>query len=141
MGAGVGVAVPGTKVRPVYNHEFPVFTGIVRSIKYKPGWDFDVVVPDEELDRVFPGYLPMLRILATVPHRDNPATSVVVEARAPIPFAYEDMDLGVIYRWIREVAVGLELHEVDEWFLVDGVRVFDPHAVRHVEGAVPDGLK
>jgi hypothetical protein len=39
----------------------------------------------------------------------------------------ERADFDGFVRWVRKNLIDLEIHELDEWLKVDGVRRFDPH--------------
>jgi hypothetical protein len=53
---------------------------------------------------------------------------IVVTHRFPLPLRSVVGDRRELLNWLRHTLGRVELHERDEWLLVDGRRIFDPHA-------------
>jgi hypothetical protein len=53
---------------------------------------------------------------------------IVVSHRFPLPLRSVVGDRRELLNWLRHTLGRVELHERDEWLLVDGRRIFDPHA-------------
>lgn len=86
-------------------------------ISYKPGYRFAL------FDHPHEGT--WLRIVATVPNSTNGGT-IDLGIDVPIP-PMETIDQ--FHRWLHWRLTRHEIHEVCEWFKVDGVAPYDPHEV------------
>jgi hypothetical protein len=53
---------------------------------------------------------------------------IMVTHRFPLPARSVVGDRRAFVGWLRHTLGRVELHERDEWLLVDGRRLFDPHA-------------
>jgi hypothetical protein len=53
---------------------------------------------------------------------------ITVTHRFPLPLRSVVGDRRAFLNWLRHTLGRVELHERDEWLLVDGRRIFDPHA-------------
>lgn len=106
---------------------------IIDSVTYKPGWSISMVASNTREDGARSFESPyMLNIQARVhdsrqadPH-DPQRASVGIAWSEEIPYAVLHTSDEVLSH-IRHVIDGLERHERDEWFAVDGVLVKDPH--------------
>jgi hypothetical protein len=90
---------------------------LVRRFQYLPGWSFEVHGDPEGV---------RLDITFAVPDADGPGTSQTQCVRTLVPPFRAD---GDFYNWLRWRLERIALHEVREFFQVDGVKVFDPHAL------------
>jgi hypothetical protein len=84
----------------------------------------------------------------TVERDDDPTTGTVTGTYMQEVTALERDDIEPVF---HRLAVSLYLHELDEWYKVDGVRMRDPHhdkltqlhneiLARSVQGAPQEGL-
>ena len=119
--------------------------GLLRRFRYKPGWVFEmtrneagptlrmqVMVPDSRHPNRPPSYREMT-IVAGEPFRIERDDLIPVSAEFTMPIAlWASRDEDVFWKWLRERVLYVESHEADEWFRVDNVLPFDPHAPRHV---------
>lgn len=115
-------------------------TAIVRSIDYKPNWVLDVVPypeptifePDRQPD-VIALHMAFYTNNADKPNDPDP---VKIGRSRPFPpivtraFMQSPEFDSFIEGWVKQQIRDLEMHEVDEWFRVNGERwpVGDPHA-------------
>jgi len=102
-------------------------TGFLTRFTYKPRWHF----------RVFPashGLFSANALQITMHTQDVnwPHGLVPVVGTVAIPEALPVMTDDQVMEWLREQIRRVELHEVDEWFKVDGKAPFDPHAKGNV---------
>lgn len=88
------------------------------AITYKPGWTFDV--------EVGPKHTLLVVRAATADSRGGEA--LVVTHRFTLPGRSIVGDQRSFVGWIRHVLGKVELHERDEWLLVERGRIFDPHS-------------
>jgi hypothetical protein len=98
----------------------------LKSVKYKLGWTFRVVYTAT-------GWLASEQVVAIaitmqVPHRDTGEIIPVVLHRAVPHHILESFDSHGFFRWLRHCIHELETHEADEFLIIDGKRMFDPHA-------------
>jgi len=89
----------------------------LRRFSYKPGW---TITLGEENGR------PAIVVVARVPDVHDPQRSTIVrggEIQPPHDLTDEELTALVL------AAINVvERHEADEWFMVDGEPVNDPHA-------------
>ena len=87
---------------------------------YKPNFKFKAYRKHIEYDLI------VLDIEMTVPHRDTLDPTKVITQRA---LGFRDVPKNELEfaQWMREIIRHLEMHEVDEWVKMDGLRIFDPH--------------
>lgn len=96
-----------------------ILKGILKNFTYKPGWKFRL--------EDFGSFL-VLCIDAEVPCTDEPGRMINIRFRENFdPLVHRAMDERAWMRWLRERILDVEKHEIDEFFKVDGVKVFDPH--------------
>ena len=127
------------------------FVDLVAKVRYKPGWklETDVSKPWAGRDSV------MLLLTARVEdayrdyghvggpvslrylrHERRMVDEIEVQMRREISFLdVESMDAGKVVSFLRDFLRSAEEHESDEWFVVDGVRPYDPHRERPVTTA------
>lgn len=96
--------------------------GLLNSITYKPGvslgWKFVHDDPTSSREVL------VLTLDAAVLNADKPGETTTLHAQRMIPFKITPDELiGEVYMMLRE----FELHELGEWFKVDGVKIYDPH--------------
>lgn len=65
-----------------------------------------------------------LRIKMMVPNSDDPKNIISVISTHLI---YEDIPCNYIPRYILDLIKKLEIHEAEEWFKIDGKKIFNPH--------------
>jgi hypothetical protein len=101
-----------------------------RVFTYKPGWSFKVERRYRPEGWEPKGYEEIsVAIYAEFPDVHHPERMVPVGKHYIFPesalhtYAPELIMMKIIHNWIRD----LEFHEIDEWFRVDGVAVYDPH--------------
>lgn len=86
---------------------------ILRKFTYKPDWSF--TIRDG-----------MLIIKTFAPDTDDMKSIVPVSTVASIPrFVRAEFPWD---RWLLDQIMSVEDHEAREFFKIDGVKVFDPHA-------------
>src|SRR4051794_21376209 len=88
------------------------------SVSYKPGWTM--------VTEVGPKHTTLVVRAATEDSRG--AEPLVVTHRFTLPARSVVGDRRSFIAWLRHVLGKVELHERDEWLLVDRGRIFDPHA-------------
>lgn len=94
---------------------------IVDRIDYKPGWAL-VLRPDQR----------SLQISRVVPDSRDPGRDVKVGSVHPIPPVLTQGSLNPlsvisVVTWVKTEIRRCELHELDEFFRLDGQLVDDPH--------------
>ena len=91
------------------------------KITYKPGWEFAVA---DASDLWLRGTV-TIEFRCLVPHRDDTSRMIHISGSVIVPEYLPD---DQFLRWFRHsVITPIELHELDEFFRYDGVRVSDPH--------------
>lgn len=88
-------------------------------------WILDILKPKAEWNYAYEHRL-VIQFWApdaTGKHYGN----VVLKSDQPIPLDHFDSDLS-FWQFIRTAVLAAEVHEMDEWFQVKGVAIFDPHA-------------
>lgn len=94
---------------------------LLRDFTYKPGWEFST------FDRMGRTYL-HIRFKAV--DADAPQCDAILRFEYSICSAMtarHSNDEKYWMRWLRERIIECEKHEVDEFFQIKGVKVFDPH--------------
>jgi hypothetical protein len=86
-------------------------------ITYKPGWRFLAYAGEWEG--------PHLVIQADLPDAYNPGQTVVVDIHSMLP---PFRDVAGLHAWLAWRLGRIEIHEMREFFRVDGKPIFDPHA-------------
>lgn len=92
---------------------------IIPRLSYKPGWSIEV--------DWHPHPVLHLRRDEVDAYADD-GRRIAIDHPHPVPPILTTADEDVLIRWVRECIHRTECHEADEWFTVDGVRRFDPHA-------------
>lgn len=89
-------------------------TGLVASLRYKPGWTFKIAGPLNG----------SLCVYATTPNSQRPG-----ERTTQHQFVIPDFELDgrTPIRWLFDCLLLCELHEAGEFFQVAGERPFYPH--------------
>lgn len=94
---------------------------LLGKLRYKPGWKFEI-----RQDAAGPwGWY--LWILAEVEDAYHPGVRAQIANARPLPFGELPDDAWM--RLVHSAIWSAEGHEIDEWFVVDGERPFDPHRV------------
>lgn len=93
-------------------------------VSYKQGWRF------EPYRHTWEGV--WLSIIAELPDAYHPGEMVTVNIRTPIPPMVDSADL---HRWLMYRLGRIEVHEMREFYRVDGKVVDDPHAPHADESA------
>ena len=96
---------------------------ILFRVSYKPGWTI------RAMQGTFEGV--KVQILAQVVDSYNPEATVCLDVWSTLP-PIQDEDQFLL--WLAWRLKQIEIHEMQEWFKLDGRAVFDPHA----EGADRD---
>lgn len=91
----------------------------LEGVTYKPGWTLDV--------ESGPKHTVLVVREATSDSRGG--QPLVVTHRFQLPSRAVVGDRHSFVGWLRHVIGKVELHERDEWLLVDHRRLFDPHAI------------
>lgn len=96
---------------------------LLARFTYKPGWEFTADIT--------PHGLITLTIRAMVHDADNPQNICPITFTETIdPYIVKhraDADERYWMKWLHSMIRRAEEHEIDEFFQVDGVKVFDPH--------------
>lgn len=92
---------------------------LLRDFSYKPGWEFSTS------NRMGRTYL-LIRFKAV--DADAPQSECILRFEYSISNAMvSGRDEKYWMRWLRERIIECEKHEVDEFFQIKGIKVFDPH--------------
>jgi hypothetical protein len=99
----------------------------VARVQYKPGITFRIEDDDQEMCIV---------MTAKREDSENPGTFTTIYGRRSLPYMMfqvtgeavkRERVMARIIEQVHELASESEQHEADEWFKVDGVKVYDPH--------------
>lgn len=94
-------------------------TPILAQLTYKPGWEFKTFYRWERV------YL-LIRIEAI--DADCPRQTIGLRVEYSLDkYHAESMSNRRLVNWLRERIIESERHEVDEFFQLNGIKVFDPH--------------
>jgi hypothetical protein len=94
-------------------------SGWLEGLTYKPGWSFALEV----------GGARTVLVVRASEEDARGGTPLVVNHRFELPSRAIVGDRRSFVGWLRHMVGRVELHERDEWLLVDQRRLFDPHAV------------
>ena len=106
----------------------------VEDLTYKPGYEITLIFPDQAtIDGLHLGppigSVAHLKIKCYVPDSTKyPHDLTLIQFQAAVPSLIEDYPDHLLRQWFRETLRTFELHEVDEWFRINGELVNDPHA-------------
>lgn len=89
----------------------------IEGIRYKPWWFFEYRYDIDYNSE-------LLHVQMRVPDRDDPTKNIYV-GQTFILGPWETQEYANLF--IKNCIIDLEIHEVCENLLIDGVRVFDPH--------------
>lgn len=99
-----------TRVLPEYQE----LQELLNNFSYRPDWEFFI-----EESR--------LRIRARVQDADSHGKLIPLQSAIQLP-PYNALARGWDWiRWLRNELIKIETHELDEFFQINGVKVFDPH--------------
>lgn len=94
-------------------------TPILADLTYKPGWRFKTF---ERWGRIY------LQIRIEAIDADDPNQTINLRFEHSISKEHAGIMQGNRWvSWLRERIIECERHEVDEFFQLRGVKVFDPH--------------
>jgi len=93
----------------------------IKNISYK-AVDLEMAEPDFIHPRQPSGFCFTVR--SWVPDRKNPDVPIKIGMRWE---SFYDLPEDEFYKFVHRAIREFEMHEVDEFFLINGVRVFDPH--------------
>jgi hypothetical protein len=93
---------------------------LLKHFTYKPGWSFRI--------NTFMGNMLMIEVKAI--DADNPSHTIGVCHSFKIP---DNANEKQLMKLLREEIIHLETHEVDEFFQVNGIKVFDPHRIKLID--------
>ena len=103
---------------------------LLARFTYKPGWHIEQRRLPESADSV------RLQIRFTAPDSRSLEREIPVTGTFDVPYyIWFEEDEGRFWKWLHQVILFMERHELDEWFRVDGKLVDDPHAGEGVFGA------
>lgn len=91
----------------------------LEGVTYRAGWTFDVE----------PGPKQTTLVIRAATADSRGGAPLVVTHRFSLPVRAVVNDRASFIGWLRHVIGKVELHERDEWLLVDHRRLFDPHAI------------
>lgn len=92
---------------------------LLRHFTYKPGWSFKWRFDDPIL---------ILYITANVIDADNPEQECQIMHSHSFDLSFNHANEDFWMKFLRSIIITMETHEVDEFFQIEGVKVFDPHA-------------
>lgn len=99
----------------------------LKRFTYKPGWRFRVRTRGSS-SSLF-GRSQLHIVMETQDSRRDDSAKVEIEMWTSIPYDFEEgAPEWSIREWVRHEIRTMELHELDEWFKVDGKLPYDPHA-------------
>lgn len=99
---------------------------LISRISYKPGWKFEL----RRETFLYSVTSSMLIITATVKDSRNPENTVEFVMQRMVPEYLTDQELFL--KWVKHTLMECEIHEMREFFRLDGELVDDPHAVKAV---------
>jgi hypothetical protein len=100
---------------------------LAERITYKPGWRIEVM-PPEESDRFFNRPINLLLLWPAQDINTKQPTRLATSAAVSPAILAMMTDEEVVKRVFCDMLIKrTELHEMDEWFKLDGVCVFEPH--------------
>lgn len=85
-------------------------------VAYKPGWKFEIYEGEWEG--------PHVAITAAIPNAYDINSPIVLNIHSPIP---PMRDETALHEWLMWRLGRIEIHEMREFYRVDGVCVDDPH--------------
>ena len=99
------------------------FVNLVKSIKYKRGFEFSAAQ-----DWMHGGAIMKLRMLASVPDAGNPDVYITVTQNEWTSVEeLSRMEPSVVLHLLKDFILAFERHEFGEWFTIGGKKPFDPH--------------
>lgn len=95
---------------------------VIDKITYKPNWQISYVI-DERNEAV------TITIASSpVPDVNDQSVQTVRHNQCLVDFFFiSHLSEEQLIQLVRRQLVGFEIHELDEWFMVDGKRVNEPH--------------
>lgn len=121
---GSALQFPGHALGPTAQR----LQNLLKRFKYKPGWEFTLDTPSSTI-RVMTWQEPRNLLITTqvqdTYHPANSKQQIGLFCGVPEVPAITD---GQIMEWLKACIAYLEMHELEEWFMVDGTRPYDPHA-------------
>jgi hypothetical protein len=111
---------PGARMRsvaPTLSASVEEVTAWLDGVTYKDGWSF---TPEF-------GTPHTVLVVRERAEDSRGGAALVVNHRFPLPLRSVVDDRRAFVGWLRHVVGKVELHERDEWLLVDKRRLFDPH--------------
>lgn len=95
----------------------PELRAILGDVTYLPGWELSVWEPDH-----YQG--PYLTVITSTSDAANPAEEIELRIHSPIP---PQGTRGDFLAWLLWRLKMIAIHEVLEWYRVDGRPWIDPH--------------
>lgn len=105
-----------------YREQLAKLQELLNSVSYKYKIEFDV------RRRIDPFYFLFKAILyPECAYKRDGRTKIEILLERQYPIYELDYIIQNFNRWIRDILLIIEKHELDEWLLINGERVFDPH--------------
>jgi hypothetical protein len=109
-------------------YEPPGLSDLIDSIIYKPGWSFSL---RNKIEEDGSGGL-IFQVVSFTDDSMDPAEKIMVRHNFLVPSASYNQRTWIA--WLRNRIADVENHELNEFFKIDGERVFAPH---HSNGEDP----
>lgn len=104
----------------------PTLKELIEQVQYKPGWSFHVAEPDGLQG-------PYLFIEVEVANAYDPDKTVILYINSPIPSLIKTH--ANFFEWVMWRIRQAEIHELMEFYRVDGEIYLDPHQeLRYQDG-------
>lgn len=98
----------------------------LERITYRPGVSMRIAHPEFLGEYSYP-VTPTLQLCADVENTYRPGQRIEIIHQTLIP-QYVIETEQTFQAFVRQALINMEMHELDEWFKIDGVMVNDPHA-------------
>ena len=101
------------------------FMNILSRVKYKDNWELSVLPHDPVHKTEFLVFLTTMRVRSIDPPHE--LTKVSMSHMIPADHILNWGETAIVKHIIFKGITDLEIHEAQEWFLYNDVRVLDPH--------------
>jgi len=113
--------------------KMPTFSALLKGFTYKPGYAWSFVIHEtaeiEGLRWLSDSQTASLYLKCYVPDSTRPPHEpYLLQFQSYVGAWIETYDRDQQVLWLREVLRTFEIHEIDEWFRINGELVNNPHA-------------